>query len=86
MKAELITQGDSSVGINGDLITIDGLWEGLVETPEDREITRKALADFFADFMDETPSVFFDDECPDCGRPNPTHITGCPSDPNYQPE
>jgi len=84
MKAELTTQGDSSVGINGDLITIDGLWEGLVETPEDREEFRKSLSDYFADLMDEKPSVFFDDECPDCGRVKTNHAKGCPSSPDYK--
>lgn len=67
MKIHFRSNGDSSVGIPSENITIE-----VSSIPYDREQVRKDILEFFAEtFVDESPSnckVWFDDECDDCGK------------------
>jgi hypothetical protein len=74
MKAYITTTGDPSVGINGDDLTLDGLWD--IDQQEDREDVRKALKAMYSDFLGEPAGVRFEDECPECGSRSKTVKVG----------
>ena len=65
MKIFIYHNGDRSVGINGDEVTIE--WEGMPRMDKDeREALRRDLKHFWDDAFDFRCYVRFDDECPEC--------------------
>lgn len=75
MKANIWFPDEWEVGLSGFRLTIDtGLLE--FEDKDHREEVRVALATCFKAIHDDTPSISFSDECPDCGMAS-THSENC---------
>lgn len=74
MKATIVIQGDHSVGIPTNEVSVDfgnsfiECLHGASYEPEEREILRKQLAEFFGELFDGRARVYFSDECFDCGK------------------
>lgn len=58
----IYTAGDPSVGIEGDHLTIE--WNAVdpFPDPEEREESRKLLAEFWSNFLGEPAQVAFSDD------------------------
>ena len=83
MKATIWSNGDPSVGINGNQAEVDMPYLGEVDD-EYRQGIRESLIMAFSDIFDDKAFVTFDDECPDCLKKDTEHSPVCPSknDPN----
>lgn len=75
MKVYIHGQGDTSVGIPDPSATVD---LGDCDLDEyDKKFLRESLADTFAQFWDTgNTHVFFEDECPDCGKQMEENVVG----------
>jgi hypothetical protein len=85
MKIFIHTSGDSSVGLSGCTGTID--FPSIPDNIEahfcqEREETRKVIAECFEKLLEEKCGILFDDECPDCGskeyKNNECKYKSCP--------
>jgi len=65
MKATIWSNGDPSVGINGNQAEVDMPYLGEVDD-EYRQSIRESLATVFSEIFDDRAFVIFDDECSDC--------------------
>ena len=71
MKIFIHHDGDMSVGIPGDELTIDWPKCDWHVDKENRENLRKGLQEFWADYFDAPKGavgVRFEDECEECGK------------------
>ena len=67
MKIHISDQGDRSVGISPNEMTVDLNW--VMQYEQDREELRKTFLEFARDVLDFCNGridVVFGDECPDC--------------------
>ena len=66
MKIHISDQGDSSVGISPNEMTVELNW--YIKTKQDRKGLRKTFLEFARDTLDfdDRIDVVFDDECSDC--------------------
>jgi hypothetical protein len=85
LKIFIISKGDTSVGIQPDMIEMkwNGCWKGM--DSDSRERVRKELHELFTGYLDDSRlSVHFEDECSECGHRLAAYLKG-PKKGKYKP-